>query len=111
MGTYFNPDNGSFKQAVRSFIYVDKTELIRHTNRVLGTEYKCIALSHARRFGKSQAAGRLKWAIVAVQSSYGFEWQGDNILIARENLLFDVAEHYEAKKITTKITTFDTLFL
>ena len=28
MGTYFNPDNGSFKQAVRSFIYVDKTELI-----------------------------------------------------------------------------------
>ena len=38
----------------------------------------------------------LKWATVAVQSSYGFEWQGDNILIARENLLFDVAEHYEA---------------
>ena len=39
----------------------------------------------------------LKWATVAVQSSYGFEWQGDNILIARENLLFDVAEYYEAK--------------
>lgn len=39
----------------------------------------------------------LKWATVAVQSSYGFEWQGDNIFIARENLLFDVAEHYEAK--------------
>jgi len=38
----------------------------------------------------------LKWAMVAVQSSYGFEWQGDNILIARENLLFDIAEHYEA---------------
>lgn len=38
----------------------------------------------------------LKWATVAVQSSYGFEWQGDNILIARENLLFDVSEHYEA---------------
>ena len=38
----------------------------------------------------------LKWATVAVQSSYGFEWQGDNVLIARENLLFDVAEHYEA---------------
>ena len=39
----------------------------------------------------------LKWATVAVQSSYGFEWQGDNILIARENLLFTIAEHYEAK--------------
>lgn len=39
----------------------------------------------------------LKWAYVAVQSSYGFEWQGDNILIARENLLFTVAEHYKFK--------------
>ena len=39
----------------------------------------------------------LKWATAAAQSSYGFEWQGDNILIARENLLFTIAEHYEAK--------------
>ncbi len=39
----------------------------------------------------------LKWATVAVQSSYGFDWQGDNVLIARENLLFTIAEHYEAK--------------
>ena len=39
----------------------------------------------------------LKWANRAVQSVYGFEWQGDNILIARENLLFTIAEHYKAK--------------
>ena len=32
-----------------------------------------------------------------MQSSYGFDWQGDNVLIARENLLFTIAEHYEAK--------------
>jgi len=38
----------------------------------------------------------LKWAIVAVQSTYGYEWQGDNILLARENILFDVAEYYNA---------------
>lgn len=47
----------------------------------------------------------LKWATVAVQSSYGFEWQGDNILIARENLLFTVAEHYEfnfGEKLSTQ---------
>lgn len=36
----------------------------------------------------------IKWATVAVQSIYGFEWQGDNLLIARENLLFTVIEHY-----------------
>ena len=39
----------------------------------------------------------LKWAAVAAQSTYGFDWQGDNVLIARENILFDIAEHYEAK--------------
>lgn len=39
----------------------------------------------------------LKWAYAAVQNVYGFDWQGDNVLIARENLLFTIAEHYEAK--------------
>ena len=36
----------------------------------------------------------LEWAHVAVRSVYGFDWQGDNVLIARENLLLTVAEHY-----------------
>lgn len=35
------------------------------------------------------------WAIKACQSVYGFEYQGDNVLIARENLLFTVIEHYK----------------
>ena len=39
----------------------------------------------------------LKWATVGVQSIYGFEWQGDNILIARKNLLYTVAEYYADK--------------
>ena len=59
MGTYFNPDNYSFRQAVRTKIYVDKTMLIEELNGMLLTEDKCIALSHARRFGKSQAAGMI----------------------------------------------------
>ena len=59
MGTYFNPDNESFRQAVKSRLYVDKTGLLEELNAVFGTEEKCIALSHARRFGKSQAAGMI----------------------------------------------------
>lgn len=59
MGTYFNPDNESFRQDINSRIYVDKTGLIEELNQVLGTSEKCIALSHARRFGKSQAAGMI----------------------------------------------------
>ena len=30
----------------------------------------------------------LKWSKIAFQSSYGYEWQGDSLLIARENLLY-----------------------
>jgi hypothetical protein len=56
MGTYFNPSNQSFSQAVNSRIYIDKTRMIEITNNRLFTEEKCISVSHARRFGKSQAA-------------------------------------------------------
>lgn len=59
MGIYFNPDNNSFRQTVRSRIYIDKTGLLEELNKRIGTEEKCIALSHARRFGKSQAAGMI----------------------------------------------------
>lgn len=39
----------------------------------------------------------MKWAIIAFQSSYGFEWQGDNLLIARENLLYSFIDYYKDK--------------
>jgi hypothetical protein len=39
----------------------------------------------------------LEWAKVAYKSSYGYEWQGDNVLIARENLLYTLIDYYKAK--------------
>ena len=59
MGVYFNPSNASFRQAKNSRIYVDKTKLIEYLNDRLSTEDKCFAVSHARRFGKSHAAGMI----------------------------------------------------
>lgn len=59
MGVYFNPNNGSFARDKNSKIYVDKTELSTFLNDVLGTNRNCIAVSHARRFGKSHAAGMI----------------------------------------------------
>ncbi len=59
MGIYFNPCNDSFACDKNSAIYVDKTELINYLNSVLGTNSKYIAVSHARRFGKSHAAGMI----------------------------------------------------
>lgn len=59
MGVYFNPGNGSFTEDKNSQIYVDKTELLKFLNKRLKTNGKCIAVSHARRFGKSHAAGMI----------------------------------------------------
>lgn len=39
----------------------------------------------------------LEWAKIAYQSSYGYEWQGDSLLIARENLLYSLIDYYEEK--------------
>lgn len=35
-----------------------------------------------------------EWAIEAYKSIFGFEWQGDSLLIARENLLFTFIDYY-----------------
>ena len=39
----------------------------------------------------------IKWAKIAFQSSYGYEWQGDSLLIARENLLYTFIDYYKDK--------------
>lgn len=33
----------------------------------------------------------------AFQTTYGYEWQGDSLLLARENLLYTFVDHYEAR--------------
>ena len=59
MGQYFNPGNESFKRALNSQIYVDKSGIIGFTNSVLNSEQAFVAVSRARRFGKSLALGLL----------------------------------------------------
>lgn len=39
----------------------------------------------------------VKWSKIAFQSSYGYEWQGDSLLIARENLLYTFIDYYQDK--------------
>lgn len=46
----------------------------------------------------------LKWTKIAFQSSYGYEWQGDSLLITRENLLYTFIDYYQAQfKVTPGI--------
>lgn len=39
----------------------------------------------------------LSWAVKAYQHTYGYEWQGDSILLARENMLATVLDHFYNK--------------
>lgn len=59
MGIYVNPGNASFEMSRFSDIYVDKSMLIAHTNRVYRTERRFLCVSRPRRFGKSMAANML----------------------------------------------------
>ena len=59
MGNYLNPGNEGFQKIVNSEIYIDKTGLIRYTNKVLNTMEGYLCVSRPRRFGKSIAAAML----------------------------------------------------
>ena len=59
MGVYLNPGNDAFAESLNSEIYVDKSNMIHYTNRVLGTKQKFICISRPRRFGKSITAEML----------------------------------------------------
>lgn len=39
----------------------------------------------------------LDWCQEAYKNTYGYEWQGDNLLLARESLLFTFLDYYRAK--------------
>ncbi len=54
----------------------------------------------------SNKADWLKYAELALKSSYGYEWQGDNLLIARENILLTIDDFYRVKfKVKNGLTT------
>ena len=56
MGIYINPGSEKFQEALRSEIYIDKTDMINYLNSVVDTKQKYVAVSRPRRFGKTMAA-------------------------------------------------------
>ena len=59
MGTYLNPDNALFKEAINKSIYVDKSLLIKKLEFLSQKVNKYICVSRPRRFGKSTDASML----------------------------------------------------
>ena len=37
----------------------------------------------------------VKWATAAFQNTYGFDWQGDNVILARNNLMLTFIDYYK----------------
>lgn len=82
----YNPVNGSFREVNRRVGFLD------YKLRVVGD------------FVKNKKEW-LKYAEIALKSSYGYEWQGDNLLIARENILLTMDDFYQdfcSKKLKLK---------
>lgn len=59
MGIYFNPSYEKFEIDLNAEIYVDKSNLIQYTNKVMKTPQRYVCVSRPRRFGKSMAANML----------------------------------------------------
>jgi len=55
MGDYVNPGSDNFEMSLATAIFVDKSELIRETNKLFRTRQRFICLSRPRRFGKTMA--------------------------------------------------------
>ena len=71
----------------------DSKELVPIAKRVGFLDYKLSAVSKYCDTNEEW----IKWAKIAFQSSYGYEWQGDSLLIARENLLYTFIDYYQAQ--------------
>lgn len=71
----------------------DSKELVPIAKRVGFLDYKLRIVSKYCETNEEW----IKWAKIAFQSSYGYEWQGDSLLIARENLLYTFIDYYQAQ--------------
>lgn len=70
------------------------------TGEIIPIERRIGMLDRKLRIVNENAADEaewFKWAFRAFQSVYGYEYQGDNLLIARMNLLYTLADYIEAK--------------
>ncbi len=91
MGIYLNPKNTDFQRALNSEIYIDKSELIKYTNKVLCTEQQFLCVSRPRRFGKSMTANMLTaYYSRGCDSSKMFQ----SLKIAQDNTFEQHLNHY-----------------
>lgn len=73
---------------------VATSDLIRHTINRIGILDRKLRIVNENTKNKEDW---VEWAIRAVQASYGYEYQGDSLLIARINVLLTFVDYYERR--------------
>lgn len=73
---------------------VATSDLIRHTINRIGILDRKLRIVNENTTNKEDWT---EWAIRAVQASYGYEYQGDSLLIARINILLTFVDYYERR--------------
>lgn len=70
------------------------------TGEIVAVEHRVGFLDRKLQRINQEARNRTHWkklATLAYQASYGFEWNGDSLLLARENLLYTCRDYYVTK--------------
>ena len=106
----FPSDEGHWQEYVRELkleiscgeapFIVSRYNPTAHTGKIIKLENRVGFLDRKLRVVSSychKPKDWLFWAKEAYRASYGYEWQGDNVLIARENLLYTMIDYYKAK--------------
>ena len=96
MGSYLNPGNASFRNSLRSKIYVDKSGLIARINELICTEQRYVCVSRPRRFGKSMAANMLAAYYEREENSAELF---DDLRISKETSYKEYLNKYDVIKI------------
>ena len=73
---------------------VATSELIRHTINRIGILDRKLRIVNENTITKEDW---ITWAIRAVKASYGYEYQGDSLLIARINVMLTFVDYYERR--------------
>jgi hypothetical protein len=79
---------------------VSRYNPVTHTGKLIKLENRVGFLDRKMKLVSrycNQQVEWIVWAKEAFKASYGYEWQGDNVLLARENLLYSFIDYYKAR--------------
>jgi len=79
---------------------VSRYDVVNYSDRLIPIEMRIGILDRKLRVVSENAddpESWMKWAEEALKATYGFEWQGDNLLLAREAVFMTVCDYFEAK--------------